>query len=99
MKALPWIAGLGGAALLAAAALMQLNGDPAKAAAAILALLNSGRPLPGRLALGADAVSLIKNKLKVMEKSLMEWESLSMASGGSEGTMSLHSSAVSQSGN
>jgi NAD(P)-dependent dehydrogenase (short-subunit alcohol dehydrogenase family) len=73
-------------------------GDPAKAAAAILALLNSGRPLPGRLALGADAVSLIKNKLKVMEKSLAEWETLSMASGGSEGTMSLHSSAVSQSG-
>ena len=72
-------------------------GDPAKAAAAILSLINSGKPLPGRLALGADAVSLIKNKLKVLEKSLTEWESLSVVSGGSESTMSLHSSAVSQS--
>jgi len=74
-------------------------GDPAKAAAAILTLINSGKPLPGRLALGADAVALIKNKLKVIEKSLTEWESLSVASGGSESTMSLHSSAVSQSSN
>ena len=31
MKALPWIAGLGGVALLAAAALAQFGGGPAKA--------------------------------------------------------------------
>lgn len=74
-------------------------GDPAKAAAAILTLVNSGKTLPGRLALGADAVSLIKNKLKVLEKTFSEWESLSLVSGGSADTMSLHSSAVSQAGN
>jgi NAD(P)-dependent dehydrogenase (short-subunit alcohol dehydrogenase family) len=71
-------------------------GDPAKAAAAILTMVNSGKTPPIRLALGADAVSLIKNKLGVIAKNVAEWESLSMVSGGSEGTMALHSSAVSK---
>ncbi len=74
-------------------------GDPAKAADAILTLVNSGKALPSRLALGADAVSLIKNKLKVLEKTFSDWETLSMVSGGSEGTMSLHSSAVAKADN
>lgn len=72
-------------------------GDPAKAAEAILTLVNSGKEYPARLALGADALSLIRNKLKVIDKSLNEWESLSKVSGGSEATMALHSSAVAQS--
>ncbi len=51
-------------------------GDPAKAANAIITIVNSGKP-PLRLALGKIAVEVIGNKIKLLEKELREWEELS----------------------
>jgi len=51
-------------------------GDPAKAAQAILTVLDSPQP-PLRLALGADAVQMVRGKHEGVLKLLAEWESLS----------------------
>lgn len=50
-------------------------GDPAKAAKAIMTIVNSDAP-PLRLALGKIAVDMIRNKMKLMERELAEWEEL-----------------------
>ncbi len=51
-------------------------GDPAKAAKALLALVNAENP-PTRLFLGDDALSLVEQKLKDMQAEIGTWEALS----------------------
>lgn len=53
-------------------------GDPAKAAQAMIQVVESDNP-PLRLALGADAVSVIEEKLKAMNEELQAWKSVSVA--------------------
>lgn len=53
-------------------------GDPAKAAEAILAALDAPNP-PLRLALGGDAVDVIRGQLESQLAELAEWEALSRA--------------------
>lgn len=52
-------------------------GDPAKAAKAIITIVNSNEP-PLRLALGKIAIDVIRNKIKILERDLNEWEDLSL---------------------
>ena len=56
----------------------QQPGDPAKAAAAIIAALEAPQA-PLRLALGADAVAMLRNAYEARLKQLAEWESVSGA--------------------
>lgn len=51
-------------------------GDPAKAAAAILQLVESDAP-PSHLLLGNDAVERVREKLALLESELFAWESVS----------------------
>lgn len=51
-------------------------GDPAKAAQALLALVNAEDP-PTRLFLGDDALSLVEQKLKNMQTEISAWDALS----------------------
>jgi hypothetical protein len=53
-------------------------GDPAKAAAAILAAIDAEKP-PLRLALGADAVDGIRAKHERLRAELDHWEDLARA--------------------
>ncbi len=52
------------------------GGDPAKAAAAIIAAVDAPDP-PMRLALGPDAVERIRRKLDAMTQELAAWEAIS----------------------
>lgn len=52
-------------------------GDPAKAAKAIIKIVNSDNP-PLRLALGKIALDVIRNKIKILQRDLDEWEDLSL---------------------
>jgi NAD(P)-dependent dehydrogenase (short-subunit alcohol dehydrogenase family) len=56
----------------------QQAGDPAMAAAAILTALDADHP-PLRLALGADAVEMIRAKHDRLSSELAEWEELARA--------------------
>ncbi|GBQ92526.1 short chain dehydrogenase [Acetobacter nitrogenifigens DSM 23921 = NBRC 105050] len=51
-------------------------GDPAKAAQALLTLVEAPTP-PTRLFLGEDALSLVERKLESMKDEITEWEDLS----------------------
>lgn len=51
-------------------------GDPAKAAQALLTLVEAENP-PVRLYLGADALQLVRAKIDAMTAEIAEWESLS----------------------
>ncbi|GAO01214.1 oxidoreductase [Anaeromyxobacter sp. PSR-1] len=51
-------------------------GDPAKAARAMLAVLDAEHP-PAHLVLGSDALSLVREKLSALEREMTTWESLS----------------------
>jgi NAD(P)-dependent dehydrogenase (short-subunit alcohol dehydrogenase family) len=51
-------------------------GDPAKAAQALLTLIDSDNP-PVRLFLGNDALELVKQKLEAMKVELTAWNELS----------------------
>ena len=53
-------------------------GDPDKAAAALLTLVNSENP-PARLFLGADALGLVEQKLAQMKADIAAWHTLSCA--------------------
>jgi hypothetical protein len=53
-------------------------GDPAKAAAAILAALDADTP-PLRLVLGADAVANIRGRLGAVTEELDAWEAVGAA--------------------
>jgi len=55
-------------------------GDPDKAAQALLALVNADKP-PRHLLLGADALQLVRAKLKALQAEIDEWESLSASTG------------------
>jgi NAD(P)-dependent dehydrogenase (short-subunit alcohol dehydrogenase family) len=52
-------------------------GDPAKAAKAIIKIVNSDNP-PLRLALGKIALDVIRNKIKILQRDLDGWEELSL---------------------
>lgn len=51
-------------------------GDPAKAAQALLAIVNAENP-PTRLFLGDDALGLVEQKLKGMQTEISAWDALS----------------------
>jgi NAD(P)-dependent dehydrogenase (short-subunit alcohol dehydrogenase family) len=51
------------------------NGDPEKAARAILQLVESDNP-PVHLLLGSDALALVKGKLEQQQKEIAQWETL-----------------------
>lgn len=51
-------------------------GDPAKAAQALLKLVESNNP-PVRLYLGADALKLVEDKIVAMKAEIAEWEAIS----------------------
>lgn len=53
------------------------SGDPAKAADALIEVLNASGPSPLRLPLGSDAVDAIRAHADQMLKDLSQWESLS----------------------
>ncbi|HEI8868878.1 oxidoreductase [Serratia sp. AKBS12] len=56
-------------------------GDPAKAAQAILAIINSDAP-PVHLLLGSDALSLVREKLQAYAAEIDDWEALSRSTDG-----------------
>jgi NAD(P)-dependent dehydrogenase (short-subunit alcohol dehydrogenase family) len=56
-------------------------GDPAKAAKAILTLVNLPEP-PAHLLLGSDALSLVRDKLTAMSADIDTWESLTRSTDG-----------------
>lgn len=53
-------------------------GDPAKAAQALLKLVEADNP-PVRLYLGADALKLVKDKIEAMKAEIAEWEAISQS--------------------
>jgi NAD(P)-dependent dehydrogenase (short-subunit alcohol dehydrogenase family) len=53
-------------------------GDPARAARAIVSLLERDDP-PPQLLLGSDAVALVREKLRAMERRIAEWEAVSLS--------------------
>ena len=55
-------------------------GDPAKAAQALLALVDAETP-PARLFLGEDALALVGEKLEAMKAELDRWEPISRSTG------------------
>jgi NAD(P)-dependent dehydrogenase (short-subunit alcohol dehydrogenase family) len=57
---------------------LKQPGDPAKAAAAIVAALDAEEP-PLRLVLGADAIGNIRNRLERVSTELGEWEDVGRA--------------------
>jgi len=57
------------------------NGDPHKAALAILSLLDHPAP-PAHLLLGSDALQLVRDKLRSLEHSIAEWESVTRSTDG-----------------
>ncbi|AZZ92853.1 hypothetical protein EUZ85_19835 [Hahella sp. KA22] len=50
-------------------------GDPIEAAAAILRLIDAEQP-PAHLLLGSDALELVREQLKALQKDIDAWESL-----------------------
>lgn len=52
-------------------------GDPVKGAKAIIKIVNNDNP-PLRLALGQIAVDGVRNKIRLLEKDLNEWEAVSL---------------------
>jgi hypothetical protein len=53
-------------------------GDPEKAAAALLAIVNAKEP-PVRLYLGDDALQVVGDKIASMQAEIIAWEGLSRA--------------------
>ena len=53
-------------------------GDPRKAAAAVLALVEAEDP-PVHLLLGADALALVRDKLKSLNSEIVAWEDLTLS--------------------
>lgn len=56
-------------------------GDPAKAARAMLALIDADTP-PAHLLLGSDALGLVREKLAAMSAEVDEWEAVSRSTDG-----------------
>ena len=59
----------------------QQLGDPEKAAAALLHLIESAAP-PAHLLLGSDALALVRDKLGAMSAGISEWEGISRSTDG-----------------
>ena len=59
---------------------IEFNGDPEKAAEAIVAAATSSNP-PMRLALGDDAIDSIRQKLEVVKDDLDKWEDVTRSTG------------------
>jgi NAD(P)-dependent dehydrogenase (short-subunit alcohol dehydrogenase family) len=55
-------------------------GDPARAAAALLAIVEADNP-PTRLFLGEDALALVEGKIGKMQVEMKTWEALSRSTG------------------
>lgn len=53
-------------------------GDPAKAAQAIVSLIESDDP-PTHILLGSDALALVREKLRAMEMKILQWERLTLS--------------------
>ncbi|MFV0136390.1 oxidoreductase [Streptomyces sp. HMX87] len=82
---MPWYdATAGQARRLRAASAGQQPGDPRRAAEALLAAVASPRP-PLRLALGPDAVQLIRASLESRLRELEQWEQLSKSTDFTDG--------------
>ncbi|NML47162.1 oxidoreductase [Ramlibacter sp. G-1-2-2] len=63
-------------------------GDPAKAARAMLALVDNPHP-PAHLLLGSDALGLVRDKLTAMSTELATWEAVTRSTDGTDqGTLS-----------
>jgi NAD(P)-dependent dehydrogenase (short-subunit alcohol dehydrogenase family) len=58
-------------------------GDPRKAAAAVMALVEAENP-PVHLLLGADALTLVRDKLRGLSAEIDAWESLTLSTGFAE---------------
>ncbi len=58
-------------------------GDPRKAAAAVMALVEAENP-PVHLLLGADALALVRDKLRGLSAEIDAWESLTLSTGFAE---------------
>ncbi|EJC82307.1 short-chain dehydrogenase of unknown substrate specificity [Rhizobium leguminosarum bv. trifolii WSM2297] len=58
-------------------------GDPRKAAAAVMALVEAEKP-PVHLLLGADALSLVRDKLESLRAEIDAWEHLTLSTGFAE---------------
>ncbi|MEU1369766.1 oxidoreductase [Streptomyces sp. NPDC005803] len=56
----------------------EQQGDPGRAAAAIIAAVESAAP-PRRLPLGSDAVAAVRNKLEGMERELKDWQGVALS--------------------
>ena len=56
-------------------------GDPAKLAQAVLALVDANAP-PPQLLLGSDALHLVRERYKHMEREIDEWEGLTLSTDG-----------------
>lgn len=56
-------------------------GDPAKLAQAVLALIDADAP-PPQLLLGSDALRLVRERFKYMEREIDEWEGLTLSTDG-----------------
>ncbi|WP_110657555.1 oxidoreductase [Salinicola halimionae] len=59
----------------------QQLGDPAKAARAMLAVIDSEMP-PAHLLLGSDALGLVREKLSAMSDEIQAWETLTRSTDG-----------------
>ncbi|MFC5759893.1 oxidoreductase [Rhizobium sp. GCM10022189] len=59
------------------------TGDPRKAAAAVMALVEAENP-PVHLLLGADALALVRDKLRGLSAEIDAWESLTLSTGFAE---------------
>lgn len=59
----------------------QQPGDPDKAAAAMMRLIDSDSP-PAHLLLGSDAVTLVRDKLAALSAEIAEWEAVSRSTDG-----------------
>ena len=57
------------------------TGDPARLAQAVLALLDADAP-PPQLLLGSDALRLVRERYKHLEREIDEWESLTLSTDG-----------------
>ena len=56
-------------------------GDPARAASAMMAIINSDKP-PAHLLLGSDALGLVRDKLKAYAAEIDAWEELTRSTDG-----------------
>jgi NAD(P)-dependent dehydrogenase (short-subunit alcohol dehydrogenase family) len=56
-------------------------GDPAKAARAMLAVIDADKP-PAHLLLGSDALGLVRGKLSAMEEEIRAWENVTVSTDG-----------------